>query len=357
MPGNTCVFPTQGLSIVRQLEFGIRYLRLDICIFPKGCNESSHGNLTSSSRLVSCRGSETDTNFNGFAFSENLVDILRQVDNWMGSNTTDVIGIHFTSRILVSHRPQVFSRLAPVLEGMWGSETKTSVTRMSIYYNSFNSTWPTLRQAIQANQRIFIFVDDGLNPESRPWVNPTPFITFEPVVIDRDCAQPGIIDRASLCSNSEGDELVLLTGYTLAICISTGQANCNALLQNASDVCYDLLEEVNKTVNVVMVNFPELGIGNDSVFTVVANLNNRNIMRFSLEREVTTMTEAVTTTMTTTMSVSDTTTTLSRRNSTTDSSGYTTLKLKSSGGNLVLSTVTSNFISLLITSLYTIARM
>ncbi len=281
--GNTCVFPTQSLSITEQLELGIRYLTLDICFLPQECDESTHDNLDSS-RLVACRGSETDPNFNGFSYGGSLVEILRQVDEWMRNHRNEVIGIHFTRNVPTADRSQIFSSLIPVLESKWGQgASNASATQMSTFYETNSNTWPTLGKAVVDNQRIFIFADQELieGEVSTLWKNPSPYQNYEPDTLDRDCNMPGIEVHALRCSGADDSDLIIAVGYTLAICIRTGQMSCNNHLQNASNICYGLREAANRTVNVVLVDFPQLGQGTAaSVFNVTRELNDRNIERF-----------------------------------------------------------------------------
>ena len=295
-PGNDCIFRTQGLNITAQLDLGIRYLSLDICFLPENCNEDRYDNLDSS-RLVACRGSETDVvSFNGFEYSGSLTEILRQVDEWMRNNTDEVIGIHFTRNIPEADRPRVFDAAIPLMEAKWGqgAASNSSATEMNTYHHD-NSLWPTLREAVTENQRIFVFVDPELNPGdiSRPWKNPAPMVNFELSDFDRLCSD--LVSQASFCNGTGERELIILTGHTLAVCMDEGQIMCGRFLQTASNDCYDFREEENRTVNVVLVNYPESGIGANSVISVVDELNNRNINRFRVVMEIVTSESPTTT--------------------------------------------------------------
>lgn len=235
--------------------------------------------------------------FAGFAYGGSLVNILNQVDDWMRSNTGEVVGIHFTRNIPVGDQAPVFSSLVPLLEMMWGEGTANSssenelvsATEMSTYYSSNSNTWPTLRMALETNQRIFIFVDDELNvnSDSRPWINPTPFSTLAPqgLSFGPSCQESGIFDHASRCNVTiAGDEdLVIAIGYTLVVCISDGQASCNEILQNTTEICYGLRQEGNRTVNVVLVDYPNRNMGNNSVFAIVSDFNRRNVLQYISE--------------------------------------------------------------------------
>lgn len=220
------------------------------------------------------------------------MNILRQVDEWMRNNTGEVIGIHFTRNIPEEGRDIVFDNLVPLLEMMWGVGTTSSsdsATEMSTHFSSNSNTWPTLREAVRRNQRIFVFVDDELNVNSviKPWINPAPFSALESQGWNQNCND--IFEHASRCNISTGDEeLIIAIGYTLAVCIDTGQESCNEKLQNATEICYGFRYGENRTVNIVLVDFPNLGSGQNSVFEVVSDLNTRNVQRFIGNRRTTT---------------------------------------------------------------------
>lgn len=240
-------------------------------------------------------GDDNDISFAGYAYGGSLVDILNQVDGWMRSNIGEVIGIHFTSNQPVQDRAAVFSSLVPLLEMMWGEGTANSsngndfvsATEMSTYYTSNSNTWPSLGAAVEENQRIFVFVDDELraNSESiQPWINPTPFSTVAPggFTFSATCNESGIFEDASRCNvTTTGDEdLVIATGYTLVSCIHDGQDSCNRVLQSATEMCYGLRQEGNRTVNIVLVDFPNRNTpGTVSVFEIVSEFNRRNVLQ------------------------------------------------------------------------------
>ena len=79
-----------------------------------------------------------------------------------------------------------------------------------------------------------------------------------------------------------------MTGYTLAVCISTGQRQCNIHLPNVTDTCYESLEVTNRTVNVILVNYPESNVNpNTTVVQLALGLNERNVEKFLVNAETT----------------------------------------------------------------------
>ena len=284
---NTCIYSNQGINITAQLDLGIRYLSLEVCALADDCNTDAYNTLDNS-RLVSCKGNDEDTAFIEFGYRESLIEILQQVDAWLLSNPNEVIGVHFTRGIPEADWDPVFSGLVPLLERMWGDGSpNTSATRMNTY-KSTHTTWPTLREAIEADERIFVFVDDelSLNGSVHPtWISPTPFSM--PSLVNRwdsSCNSPGVISHADLCNGTDEEELVVAIGYTLGICIFNGQAACSGQLQNATDKCLEF--RGYRTVNILLVDFPDSSGSN--VFEIVANLNQKNIERFILLDIVTT---------------------------------------------------------------------
>lgn len=273
------MFQNQNLSITEQLNIGIRYLDLDLCVLPSGCNATAFGDL-STSRLVSCQGSATTT-FGGFRYGGRLVDIFDQVDNWTNSNRREVIGLHFS--ILDKNGVEESSTvngLVQLLEQYWGNQSSNSSVSMSTHYLTNSNTWPTLGAAVERNQRIFVFFDEDLNDtiSSRLWINPAPNSTSFPLTSwDPVCSS--LNNQVSRCSGT-GNDLVIARGYTLALCIYNGQDQCNTILQNVIDRCYELRRRENRTVNIILVDYAESSPDRNTVFQVAAELNQRNVRDF-----------------------------------------------------------------------------
>ena len=214
--------------------------------------------------------------FQGFRYGGRVIDIFNQVEDWMRSNTEEVIGLHFTRNTPSDERDEVFSGLVQLLDLMWGEQS--SSTGLNSFYTT-NNSWPTLKQAVKSNQRIFVFFDEELignrNNIMRSWINPPPFSTFQESPFNPSCMNPGILDHASRCDTT--NDIVIAAGYTFAVCITNAQAACNNILFNAMEKCFSLRRKGDRTVNVILVDYPEMNI---SVFAVTTVLNELNVKNF-----------------------------------------------------------------------------
>ena len=277
---NDCIFRNQDMTIEEQLSRGVRYLSLDICILPSGCNVVS---VTDSSRLVSCQGGD-DVQRNGFRYGGTLAEILRQTDNWLRNNENEVIGLHFTNNIPSSDIPLVGNMIAGELETLWGNVSDgSSSTQLSTYYSRNSNTWPTLLRAINDNQRILVFLDSNIiqgDLGSKEWLYPSPQTTQNPFsggtpVDNINCPH---LDNVN-CSMISGSNAVVLSGYGFASCLNDAQRFCNDKLRNASSVCFDARVAENRTLNVISVDF--IGTFNRFIFKITSDLNRRNVQLFA----------------------------------------------------------------------------
>ena len=161
---------------------------------------------------------------------------------------------------------------------------------------STSSRWPTLRQAIETNQRIFIFMDNNLAQYiSKSYIyNRNKFMrsTWEDGIIVTnvpDIGCDGIIDPARRkCDN--GDESIIelaaygsrYIGLDLNFCVSDMAKLCSLSLKKAADECYKQRAKHDKTVNVLLVDYPvSKYYPKQSVVDIAKILNERNIKRFS----------------------------------------------------------------------------
>ena len=280
--GSQCLFRNHLLSITGQLKLGIRFLNLDVCHLSINCSGEAYGDL-STSRLVSCQGGD-DMLFQGFRYGGRVIDIFNQVEDWMRNNTEEVIGLHFTRNTPSDERDEVFSGLVQLLDLMWGEQS--SSTGLNSFYTT-NNLWPTLKQAVKSNQRIFVFFDEELignrNNIMRSWINPPPFSTFQESPFNPSCMNPGILDHASRCDTT--NDIVIAAGYTVALCIVNAQAACNNILLDAMGKCFSLRRKRNKTVNVILVDYPEIVTTNlMSVLSVAMVLNEMNVRNILVEQ-------------------------------------------------------------------------
>ena len=297
---NDCIYQSQNLSITAQLDLGIRFLSLDLCVLPSECATTPFGDV-GADRLMSCRGdiNEDASNYAGLGYGQSLLRTLRDIDQWMRANPQEVIGLRFTGEVNTGDSAGVVNALVPTLIEMWGEGTSNvttrgndaSATEMSFFYSANNYTWPTLEEAIEENRRIFVFIDDSdlyAGGEETPWLSPTPALNADVQTWDQRCND--MTGFGAECADTGVDEYYISVGYTLAICIFTGVANCEPFIRNTTEACYRHREDVNRTVNVLLVDYPQLTTTNNSVFSIVADLNVENVWRFAEPELATTAT-------------------------------------------------------------------
>ncbi len=266
-----CIWRNQDLNITAQLNLGVRFLEIDLCLLQENCGSTVYGD-TGNSSLFTCYARDND-----FSYAGPVVRLFQQVNDWMICNPQEVIGLYFPSKAPGGQKTQIMSDLKIILERMWSpsnENTSGDSVYMSTHYNT-QGEWPTLSQAISSNERIFVFVDSDLTSGEQTsgmfWNHPSIFSTYmKPDQESNEC-EDRLLDLADRCNATE--DILIETGVALGICISTGQDNCNRILSNATLKCYN--RRNGKTVNVVAVDFPELGTS--TVFDVVALLNQENI--------------------------------------------------------------------------------
>ena len=264
-----CIWRNQNLNITAQLDLGIRFLEIDLCILPDHCDSSVYDYPTNSSLFV-CRYA---INSGSERYAGPINKLLQQVHDWMLGNPYDVIGLYFP--LHERNRTQIFPKLLATLENLWlCNDGSSSSVCMSTYYNTYGE-WPTLEQAIMTGQRIFVFINTETTDPATLWNHRSFHSTYiEPTGRSLLCEEPLSADRCNTAA-----DILIEAGVTSGTCIRNGQDNCNMLLTNATLNCYKLRRGMDQTVNVVAVDFPELE--SSTVFLVVGELNKQNIAQYS----------------------------------------------------------------------------
>lgn len=280
-----CIWRNQDLNITAQLELGIRFLEIDTCLLPEGCDNTVYGSLGNST-LFTCyvRGAE-------IRYAGPISQVFEQINDWMVSNPREIVGLYFPSDYPSTQGDEIYTELKRILESMWlrnnstleePTVSSTDNVYMSTYFDTFG-TWPTLEEAISTNERIFVFLANSLSSnleqtsESPPWISPTAVSTYVKPNQESNICDVALASHAERC-NTDG-EIVLAVGFTLGVCLTNGQENCNLFLPNATLQCYNLRRYNNRTVNVVLVDYPELPLS--SVFEVIRVLNEENIRLYT----------------------------------------------------------------------------
>ena len=270
-----CLWRNQGLNFKEQLELGIRFFDIDSCYITEDCNADAWGERG----VFTCHG----TSKWGYAYSGPISKILRQIDEWMGAHPYEVIGINFNSNFQAEYREVIYTSLLQLLEDKWGPTVARQNSRDLTMSTFFQETgdWPTLLQAIQTNQRIFIFISHAFSnkPSLLPWVNAPPASTWTAVTTSHtSCSVVVDIANSSLCTNRP---VLLEVGvYNFGICISDMSQRCHALLYKATGICYNKRQQSNLAVNMVLVDYPEQAPSPYTVMETARWLNEKNIRHF-----------------------------------------------------------------------------
>ena len=206
--------------------------------------------------------------------------VLTQIDQWMQLNPYEVIGINFNSDFDHSLSDVIAPELHALLQGLW-DPTPERISDGNLTMNTvLNETllWPTLSSAILTNQRIFIFMFESLWLGGRPWIHVRPTGTVGPVVND-DCSL--------LVENSRRDcnlcvDLVQLDFYgNFGHCIFDMARICSLEMYNGSQACYDERIQFGKTVNSLIVDFPNRFTSPFTVNEVAEAMNVLNIQFYN----------------------------------------------------------------------------
>lgn len=279
-----CIIRNQGRSFTDQLQLGVRFFNIDTCLVPNDCslNVNLDGANQSFSRyLFTCHGSRPI----GFSYAGEIWVVFRQINEWMMNNRNEVIVLEFTFESFFDESADIYDGLSYYLEELWGdfnsSSSEDPPLTMSTHYLTNGPSWPTLQQAIESNQRIFVFVNSGLNVRNlfNPWDHMDTASSWE----EPSRASPGcspLLGHPQRCNIEE--EFLKSPGYSHGfLCNQELQLLCNELVLETATECFNLRNSLyNRTVNTVLVDYPEDGTGQDTVFEVARELNIINIRTF-----------------------------------------------------------------------------
>ena len=210
-----------------------------------------------------------------------------QIDQWMQLNPNEVISINFNHDFDHSLSDVIAPDLHALVEGLWNptpERISDGNLTMNTYYNE-TLEWPTLLQAIETNQRIFVFLFESLWLGGKPWIHVRPTGTVGPVV-DDDCSL--------LVANSRRDcnlcvDLVQMDFYgAYGHCIFDMARICSIEMYNGSQACYDERIQFGKTVNFLLVDFPNRATSPFTVVEVANSMNALNIQHYTAVDPITT---------------------------------------------------------------------
>lgn len=253
----SCSYKNVDKNFYKMLNSGVRFFDIDTCLY---------GN-----QLESCHNT---------AYGGALRIAFDQIDNYMKSHPNEVIVLHF-NRDVNGDRGKVAKKISAELEKRWDPNVANNQVKM----NTRKSWWPTLRQAIESKQRIFIFMHSGLawHLTSKSYIYKSSFMksTWESIYVGPGGCD-GIVDPAKRECNDNSDFVELSAFGSSGLCVWDMAWHCSRSLEMAADECYEQRKKYGKTVNVILVDYPVSNYyGDKSVMNRARILNKKNIQRYS----------------------------------------------------------------------------
>lgn len=201
---SSCWYRNHGKSFSEQLAFGIRYFDIDTCY---GTKEALNCHCPDS-RKQCC-------------YSGSIEKGLTKIGDWLKSNPNEVVIILFNRDSQTNYRKEIAKSLEATLLKLW-PPTSTGSLAMNTYYKKNRGRWPTLKEAIRRNQRIFIFMDNGLIRylgSSHDWVvqsNGNIKSSWDTVAVSSSCSS--ITTNAKSKCNSRASFMSLAAFGSYGLC-------------------------------------------------------------------------------------------------------------------------------------------
>lgn len=250
-----CALRNHDLNIQEQLDFGLRFFDFDVIYSHTlaNCNglESGHGKLPDLGLYV-CFGS--------------VREIFRQVTEWMVEHPREIVTLYFGE---LQYETDTYPVLQNEILNNFGMDD--SVVKLNIHHKN-NGGWPTLGEAIETNQRIFVFIRSELVPSTekgilqevqisieKPTIEGPPgsvkiLSTFNSRSVDENC-HTVIENNREACSAESELTKVAVFGTFLSSgldCIWEIARKCNPRTMEAIQACL----EFKTNVNFVQLDFP-----------------------------------------------------------------------------------------------------
>ncbi len=194
-----CLVRNQNFDMAAQLDIGVRALEFDPCYV-----EECAGSLCPEG-VWTCHGN---------AYAGPLEKALRQIDDWMKSHPNEVCAVAINDDYPEEYQEQIRDGVHALLASLWEptlERTNRSDLTMSTH-RAMSGQWPTLLEAIETNQRVFVFVEPELQKQPEEWLYPLPTSTFGTTVLNSESACEQVVfyaeDRCNLC-----DEMVKVSTH------------------------------------------------------------------------------------------------------------------------------------------------
>jgi hypothetical protein len=265
-PALHCTYRNQEGNFEELLDEGIRFLDVDTC-YSKG-------------KISSCHGG---------AWGGYLEDGLDQLEEWMNDHENDLVIIHFNWDTDDDDQNRIATGIKDMLEDRFTG----SGCGMNTYYNTHNQNWPTLKDAIDSNKRLFVFMAYGLAEQiSYPdWVFPTTRSTKNSYYYNyRPAITPGESPHSSNCDSIPetvrticADSSVIMVDVSVygkwGSCIGSMASSCAPYILKSTDNCYQERKKSGKTVNIITTDYSTRD-GDQYLPAVADNMNQKNVQDF-----------------------------------------------------------------------------
>ena len=271
---DACFWRNHNSDFSQQFLGGVRYFDIDTCWHDnkvKNCHCGAFG----------CRYG-TD-----MSITLNKLDTVVKCTSPEYCN--EVLILHFNQNAK-GDKEKIGKGLESLLTNLWDPNNGNNELKMSTYYkNNNNNQWPTLRQAIESKQRIFVFMDEEpagyINPEPDWLLKSNDFITSTYSVATIFAGCNAIVSQArSKCKTSES--FVELSAFdTFGGCSDARARDCSKdeAISEAMDECYTERERLGKTVNFLSVDYAVDSVGYETLSVVdrAKTINEKNIKKFN----------------------------------------------------------------------------
>ena len=276
----SCLWRNQASNMSQQFGSGIRYFDIDTC-WHKGKVKNCHCN-----KGLGChRGTDMSTTLNSldfwmkYSFSSNGVTFF--------DFRNEVIILHFNSNADISGeaaKEEIGKSLSQMLTNLWDPNGNGEL-KMNNYYKN-NNQWPTLRQAIESKQRVFVFMENGpakyITPQPDWLLQSNGFIesTWTKIHVSSTHGCTNLVPTADKC-DSDKSFVELAAFGTHGLCTWDMAWHCSKDngIGKAINECNTNRQTHNKIVNFLIVDF---AVDNykTSVVERARTLNQQNIQTF-----------------------------------------------------------------------------
>ena len=276
-----CLWRNQASNMAQQFIDGIRYFDIDTC-WHEGKVKNCHCNSG-----VGCHHGED------MSITLNNLDFAMKYYFSFGGMTlfdfrNEVIILHFNRDADISGeaaKENIGKSLSQMLTNLWDPNGSGEL-KMNNYYKNNNNKWPTLRQAIESKQRVFVFMENGpakyIIPQPNWLLQSNGFIksTWTSIYVGPTYGCIDLVPTANKC-DSDKSFVELAAFGTHGLCTWDMAWHCsrNNAIGIAVSQCRTKRQNRSKTVNFLAVDF-SVNNYETSVVKRANILNQLNIQNF-----------------------------------------------------------------------------